>query len=181
MVDFQGVEARYGTENLHIRGTLMANKSDLIRRGNQWYFNKAYPKDLWPVVGRSPFRMSLRTDSFDVAIRSRPDADRLYWAKVDELRAKHAPKEPQGLTEVQAMGLVARWFREEDAERTAELEDNRSPLQNIDGALAEIDALDIQAREAIAEDEFYRVQNLAEKLAEDAGYTWTCNGFAPVT
>lgn len=150
----------------------MANKSDLIRRGNQWYFNKAYPKDLWPVVGRSPFRMSLRTDSFDVAIRSRPDADRLYWAKVDQLRAKHAPKEPKGLTEVQAMGIVARWFREEDAERTAELEDNRSPLQDIDGALAEIDALDIQAREAIAEDEFYRVQNLAEKLAEDAGYTF---------
>lgn len=68
--------------------------------------------------------MSLKTDSLEVAIRARPEAERLYWAKVDALRAEHKGTEPRQLTEIESMGIVARWFRKEDAERTAELEDN---------------------------------------------------------
>jgi len=150
----------------------MANKADLIRRNSRWYFNKAFPKDLWPVTGKSPFRMSLKTDSLEVAIRARPEAERLYWAKVDALRAEHKGTEPRQLTEIESMGIVARWFREEDAERTAELEDSRSPLMDIDGALEELQELDIGAREAIAEADYNRVQPLAERLVEEAGFTF---------
>ena len=52
----------------------MANKAHLMKRSGIWYFNKAYPKKLWQVTGTSPFRMSLKTDSLEVAIRARPDA-----------------------------------------------------------------------------------------------------------
>ncbi len=150
----------------------MANKADLIRRNSRWYFNKAYPKDLWPVTGKSPFRISLKTDSLEVAIRARPEAERLYWAKVDALRAEHKGTEPRQLTEIESMGIVARWFREEDAERTAELEDSRSPLMDIDGALEELEELDIAAREAIAESNYHGVQPLADKLVQEAGFTF---------
>lgn len=150
----------------------MANKADLIRRNSRWYFNKAFPKDLWPVTGKSPFRMSLKTDSLEVAIRARPEAERLYWAKVDALRAEHKGTEPRQLTEIESMGIVARWFREEDAERTAELEESRSPLMDIDGALEELQELDNLAREAIAEADYNRVKPLAERLVEEAGFTF---------
>lgn len=150
----------------------MANKADLIRRKSRWYFNKAFPKDLWPVTGKSPFRMSLKTDSLEVAIRARPEAERLYWAKVDALRAEHKGSEPRQLTEIESMGIVARWFREEDAERTAELEETRSPLMDIDGALEELQELDNIARESIAEADYNRVRPLAERLVEEAGFTF---------
>lgn len=150
----------------------MANKADLIRRKSRWYFNKAYPKDLWPITGKSPFRKSLNTDSLETALRARPEAERLYWAKVDALRAEHKGTEPRQLTEIESMGIVARWFREEDAERTAELEETRSPLMDIDGALEELQELDNVARESIAEADYNRVRPLAEKLVEEAGFTF---------
>lgn len=150
----------------------MANKADLIRRKGRWYFNKAYPKDLWPITGTSPFRKSLKTDSLDVALRARPEAERLYWARVDQLRAEQGGAEPRQLTEIESMGIVARWFREEDAERTAELEDTRSPLMDLDGALAEIEELDSDYRQSIAEADYHRVSHLAERLSKEAGFTF---------
>jgi integrase len=150
----------------------MANKADLIRRNSRWYFNKAYPKDLWPFTGKAPFRTALKTDSLEVAIRARPEAERLYWSKVDALRAEHKGTARRELTEIESMGIVARWFREEDAERTAELEETRSPLMDINGTLEELEELDGAAREAIAEADYNGVRPLAERLAEEAGYSF---------
>ena len=67
------------------------------------------------------------------------------------------------------MGLVAKWFTEEDAERTATLEATQSPLMDIDGALAEIDEQDAEARQAIAEADVHAVRPLALQLLEEAG------------
>ena len=64
----------------------MSRKSNLIQRNGRWYFNKAYPKDLWAVVGRSPFRMSLNTDALEQAQRLRGHAEQRYWAAVDQAR-----------------------------------------------------------------------------------------------
>lgn len=147
----------------------MANKADLMNRNGRWYFSKAYPKDLWPITGPSPFRKSLGTDSLPAAIRARPDAERLYFSKVDEARAVLEGRKPRQMTEVEAMGLVAKWFTAEDEERTAALEATQSPLMDIDGALAEIDSLEVDARQAIAEADIHAVRHLALQLLSEAG------------
>ena len=41
----------------------LSRKANLIKRSGRLYFNRAYPTDLWPVLGKSPFRLSLHTDS----------------------------------------------------------------------------------------------------------------------
>lgn len=147
----------------------MANKADLMNRNGRWYFSKAYPKDLWSITGPSPFRKSLGTDSLPAAIRARPDAERLYFSKVDEARAILEVRKPRQMTEVQAMGLVAKWFTAEDEERTAILEATLSPLMDVDGALTEIDSLDAQARQAITERDVHAVRPLALRLMSEAG------------
>lgn len=147
----------------------MANKADLMERNGRWYFSKAYPKELWPITGASPFRKSLGTDSLPAALRARPDAERLYYWKVDAARATLEGRKPRQMTEVEAMGLVAKWFTEEDAERTATLMATQSPLMDIDGALAEIDALDAEALQAIAEGYVHAVRPLALQLLAQAG------------
>ncbi|ARS28731.1 hypothetical protein KC8_15730 [Sphingomonas sp. KC8] len=32
----------------------MARTANLIKRNGRWYFNRAFPKDLWPVLGKAP-------------------------------------------------------------------------------------------------------------------------------
>ena len=147
----------------------MANKADLMDRKGRWYFNKAYPSELWSITGASPYRKSLGTDSLPTAIRARPDAERLYWAKVDEARAALAGRSPRQMSEVEAMGLVARWFMREDGERSAALEAAQSPLMDIDRALSELDTLDAEARQAIAEKDYHAVRLLADSLIADDG------------
>lgn len=53
----------------------MAREANLIQRNGRWYFNHAYPKHLWPITGKSPFRLSLNTDSLEEAPRQRGAAD----------------------------------------------------------------------------------------------------------
>lgn len=76
----------------------MPRKSNLIQRGGRWYFNRAIPKDLWPSLGKAPFRLSLQTDSLEIAIRRRPDAERQYFAKVDAARAVNQAVQPRQLS-----------------------------------------------------------------------------------
>lgn len=169
MAVFLGFSSDMSSKTVIYEGDKMANKADLMNRKGRWQFSKAYPKELWPITGRSPFRKSLGTDSLTEAIRARPIAERIYFAKVDAARATLAGRTPRQMTEVEAMGLVAKWFTEEDAERTAALEATQSPLMDIDGALAEIDALDAEARQAIAEADFHPVRPLALRLISEAG------------
>lgn len=169
MAVFLGFSSDMSYKPVIYEGNKLANKADLMERNGRWYFSKAYPKELWPITGASPFRKSLGTDSLPAAIRARPDAERLYWSKVDAARATYAGRIPREMTEVEAMGLVAKWFIAEDAERTAALEATRSPLMDIDRALAELDALDAQARQAVAEADVHAVRPLALRLTAEAG------------
>jgi hypothetical protein len=169
MAKFLGLCSDMSYKTVIYEGDKMANKADLMERNGRWYFSKAYPKELWPITGASPFRKSLGTDSLPIAIRARPDAERLYFAKVDAARATLEGRNPHKMTEVEAMGLVAKWFTAEDAERTAALEATQSPLMDIDGALAEIDELDAEARQAVAEADVHAVRPLALQLIAEAG------------
>lgn len=147
----------------------MANKAHLMNRNGIWYFNKAFPKKLWPVTGKSTFRMTLQTDSLEVAMRARPDAERLYWAAVDAAKAKIESNTPRKFTELEGVSLVAKWFKEEVVERQEAAEEVFTPLMDIDADLREIDTYDAEIREDIADRYFHSVMPLAERLAKDAG------------
>jgi hypothetical protein len=96
----------------------VAHKPNLIRHSGRWYFNKAYPKELWPVVGRSPFRLALNTDALEQAQRMRGHAEQRYWAAVDAARKKLGEVAPRPLSELDAVAIVSHWF----FERSQELE-----------------------------------------------------------
>lgn len=148
----------------------LSRKTNLIQRSGRWYFNRAYPKDLWPLLGKAPFRLSLRTDSLEVALRRRPDAERRYFAAVDKARAQQVALKPRQLTEIDAVAIAARWFQAEDKERTADLARRRSASIDIDGYLAALDRYEAEARQAIAEDERYLVLQHVSVLLEEEGF-----------
>lgn len=147
----------------------MPRKSSLMQRNGRWYFNRAYPKELWPILGKAPFRVSLRTDSLEVAQRRRPDAERRYFAAVDEARAKQSSRSPKELSEIEATAIAARWFKAEHEERSRELEEARGLRFDLDAELEGLSSYEAEAREAIAEDERHLVKSLASNLLEQEG------------
>lgn len=142
----------------------MARKTNLIQRAGRWYFNRAYPKDLWVIVGKSPFRLSLETDSLEVALRRRPDAERRYFAAVDRARSQIVTRTPKVLSEIEATGIAARWFKDRYDGRLSALEDERSANIDFDFRLEELNDLEAEARQAIAENETQLVKRLASSL-----------------
>lgn len=148
----------------------MSRKTNLIQRSGRWYFNRAYPKDLWPVLGKAPFRLSLHTDSLEVALRRRPDAERRYFAAVDKARRQQQEIKPKQLSEIDAIAIAARWFQREDLERTADLASRRSASLDIDGYLAALDRYEAEVRQAIAEDDRHLVLPHALGLFEEEGF-----------
>lgn len=103
---------------------MLSRTANLIRRRGRWYFNKAFPKELWPITGRAPFRLSLQTDSLELAQRRRGEAERRYWDAVDAARAKLGPIAARELTELELTSLVSRWLSE-----TTEFIDLLTPQQ----------------------------------------------------
>lgn len=148
----------------------LSRKANLIQRSGRWYFNRAYPKDLWPVLGKAPFRLSLHTDSLEVALRRRPDAERRYFAAVDKARRQQQEIKPKQLSEIDAIAIAARWFQREDLERTADLASRRSASLDIDGYLAALDRYEAEVRQAIAEDDRHLVLPHALGLLEEEGF-----------
>jgi integrase len=94
----------------------MARTSNLIQRKGRWYFNRAYPKDVWRVTGTAPYRLALRTDSLEQAQRLRGAAEQRYWAAVDAARRKLGEVVPRPLTDIEATAIVSRWFVERNRE-----------------------------------------------------------------
>lgn len=148
----------------------LPKKTNLIQRSGRWYFNRAYPKELWPILGKSPFRLSLHTDSLEVALRRRPDAERRYFAAVDKARKGLDESKPRQLSELDAIAIAARWFQAEDKERAEALASRRSTNLDIDGYLAALDRYEGNAREAIAEDDRHEVLPHALRLLEEEGF-----------
>jgi integrase len=148
----------------------LPRKTNLIQRAGRWYFNRAYPKDLWPIIGKAPFRMALQTDSLEMAQRRRPDAERRYFAAIDAARASQAAKAPMQLSEIEATGIAARWFRQEFESRIEDIESNRGISFDLDAALDEIVEYESEARQAVAEDDLIVVRQLAMRLVENEGF-----------
>lgn len=141
----------------------MSRTAGMIQRKGRWYYNRRYPKPLWPILGATTFRLALNTDSLEEAQRRRPDAERRYWAKVDEARGRQAEATPRPFSEIEVVGIVSRWFHErtraDDAERRAHpAKDIRVRATRIAGATATAEELsdmlgggDVEASTALAD------------------------------
>lgn len=140
----------------------MASTAGLLTRNGRYYFNRAWPKDLWPQLGRSPFRMALRTASRDEAQRLRPDAERRYYAAVDAARGKEREAKPRPLSEIEAVAIVSRYLAKSNADMDAAhlheplpLEIHSEQLENAEYSAAFLaDALgkgDLDATAPVAE------------------------------
>lgn len=150
-------------------GEMPSRAPNLIRRNGVWCFNKAFPKELWPVTGRAPFRLSLRTESLAEALRMRPEAERRYLAKVDQARlAVAASTTAAPVTEADAFALVGEWFRRE----VAELEDWLLPVdpEHLDRLIEAAEIELAEAREQLALGDTKATLPLASRLAREAGY-----------
>jgi integrase len=91
----------------------MALPQFVVRRGQQLYYRRAFPQQLWPVTGKAAFSKSLRTADPAQALRARPAAERLYTQRVDEARAELARRRAMpALTKADAEALAVRWFLE---------------------------------------------------------------------
>lgn len=143
----------------------MARKSNLIQRKGRWYYNRAFPKDLWPITGKAPFRLSLRTDSLEQAQRRRADAERRYWAAVDTAKAKLGETKPRELTEVEAVGLVARWLKD-TREFIDETRRQRFNPEQLAGALGDLDEALAAYREQLGTGDYADAEKPARELLE---------------
>ncbi|MEJ6594839.1 site-specific integrase [Parasphingorhabdus sp.] len=147
----------------------MATKTNLLNRKGRWYFNRAFPKDLWGLLGRAPFRVSLRTDSLEVAQRRRPEAERRYFAEVDEARRELDAIQPVRLSEFDVQSLAARWFREEVARRSKNVEEASSDGFDIDEALEQTGEQEAEVRQALAENDNSSIAPVAKALLAEEG------------
>jgi len=94
----------------------VSRKSNLIQRSGRWSINKAYPKELWAVVGRAPFRFVLNTDSLEQAQRLRGFAEQRYWAAVDAARRRLGEVAARPPTNIEATAIVSRLFFQRNEE-----------------------------------------------------------------
>jgi integrase len=149
----------------------MASTAFLLRRGDTWYYNRAYPKDLWPTLGKAPFRKSLRTDSLKEAQRARPEAERLFWQVVDRARAGSVPEEAglRPLTNQVTESLAAETFRRWLSETEEFISPSPSP-QRLDDEIEAAQEQTARARERLATGDFGRLIPTARSAAERAGY-----------
>jgi integrase len=148
----------------------MALPEFVSRRGERLYYRRAFPKELWPVTGKAAFAVSLQTTDPKEALRSRPEAERQYSAKVDQARAELARRANlKPLSKADAEALAVRWFLQ--ALDTAEdftpvvlgPERRERALEDAEWALAE-------AKRALAEGgRLSDRRRLARCLREEAG------------
>jgi integrase len=153
----------------------MATKTNLLQRNGRWYFNKAYPKRLWPVTGKAPFRRTLETDSLQVAQQRRPEADQEYWATVRAAEQKLLEPEAASsanakhLTEVGAIELFTRWYHEALLAIKEQWPDklNRHELATREEAVRSQIA---EAREELATGDFWHRKAIARRLMTASGF-----------
>jgi len=147
----------------------MARTSNLIQRKGRWYFNRAYPKELWPVVGKAPFRMSLGTDSLEEAQRQRGAAEHRYWAAVDEARRKVGDSHPRALTDVEAVAIVSRWFAQRNRELDAGHVHQPTPPEGWQDAVSENEFAFADATRRLGMNQIEDYAPLARRVLEAEG------------
>lgn len=153
----------------------MANKTNLLKRSGRWYFNRAFPKNLWPVTGKAPFRRSLNTSSLQEAQRKRPDVDKDYYEAVDAAKRKlavpafdaNAAGQPFGESNV--LPVLAEWYHEtvdfiQNIKRTSFNPDQHDiELEKLSDELAE-------AKEELATGSLWMSKRLAKEALREAGF-----------
>ena len=139
-------------------------------RGNRLWYRRAYPKELWPIVGSGrTIAKSLRTDSPSEAMRSRPEAERAFFVAVDEARAELAQRSNRlALTKQAAEALAVQWFLEA-LEGAEDARVKQSP-DALDDALDFASDRIADTRQALAEGDLKEWQKRAAHLREGAGY-----------
>jgi integrase len=147
----------------------VARTSNLIQRGGRWYFNKAYSKELWPVVGRSPFRLALNTDSIEQAQRMRGHAEQRYWAAVDVARKKLGEVAPRPLSEVEAVAIVSRWFLQRNGELDRSHLHRPTPSEGVTDALNELAYAERFTSERLSRSDVDGFAPLAARVLEAEG------------
>ncbi|HEX9954650.1 MAG TPA: site-specific integrase [Allosphingosinicella sp.] len=148
----------------------MARTSYLVQRGGRWHYNRAFPKELWPFLKSAPFRISLHTDSLDEAQRARPEAERRYWARVDEGRrmaATAAQRSP--LSHRAAESIAAEHFRTGVCGLELFAPDERTP-EALERALEDAGDAVAHAREQLATN-VTALLPAAREAAHSAGYS----------
>lgn len=145
-------------------------KTHLIRRGNRWHYNRAYPLDVQPITGAAPFRISLRTDSLAEAIRARPEAERRYWQAVDRARQCGGSGGSGGsISEPQALSIISEWFRQSVAGMEAMVSLSRTP-EALEKALEDAQREAGDLRQELAEGASRQVRREAQALVSGSGY-----------
>jgi integrase len=143
-----------------------------MRRGQRWYYNRAFPKDVQEILGKDAFRRSLRTESLEEARRARPEAERLYFAAVDSARAARAEGRPDTPNETIAQSLVVEWFRCDIVEAERSLPEVANSQHELDEALAQTADHIADMRRALAEEGGdHRARKIANEIAEAAGFS----------
>ncbi|MFC4294321.1 DUF6538 domain-containing protein [Novosphingobium tardum] len=151
----------------------MGNQRHLIRRGNRWHYNRAYPLDVQEKLGAAPFRRSLRTDSLAEAQRARPEAERQYWATVDAARVTGQRGGAAPLKPADEVSLAVHWFREAIAEQEDWVGEAYAPdelEQAVGGKSQELGDL---RRELAEEGGGLDAWRIAREVAEAAGFAAT--------
>lgn len=153
----------------------MSTRTNLIQRNGRWYFNKAYPKRLWPQTESTTFRKALGTDSLEVAQRRRPQVDEEYWIAVAAAEEKLRNPEPalphdkQHLTEEGAMALFTRWYHDALLSIKEQWPDRLNP-QELSLREVEIRRQIAEAREELATGDFWHRRAISKRLMESAGF-----------
>jgi integrase len=141
----------------------------IARRGEQLYYRRAYPQELWPVTGRAAFAMSLRTADPKEALRARPEAERRYTQRVDEARAEMARRAAMlPLTKASAEAIAVRWFL--DGLDMAEDARLGRPVLSPSLQAENAEWLASEARRALAEGDLADRRRTAECLRDQAGF-----------
>ena len=139
----------------------------VIRRGQQLYYRRAFPQELWPVTGKAAFAMSLRTADPKQALRARPEAERKYTERVDAARSELARQRTlPPLTSADAETLAVRWF----LDTLSDMEEDRRGLSPGELTEAREAALEEAAedRRKLAEGELKK--GLAQRVRDGAGF-----------
>jgi len=86
----------------------------IIRRGTKYYLRARFPKDLVQTIGRKEFKKSLKTDSYQQAVKNFPQVMQEFTNIIERAERRLAEVQtmlPRELTDGEVMVLVSDWYK----------------------------------------------------------------------
>ena len=148
----------------------MRRSTNLIQRAGRWYFNRVFPRELWPALGKVPFRVSLQTDSLEIALRRRPHAELEYFAKIDLGRSKPEADNLKNLNAGQSTGCQVHRFKDALGSRTKVIDDAVIPGCGIDVRIVDVNGSNVYSRHASSQNELYIARSIVNRFIESAWF-----------